>query len=120
MSGNKTQKAAPAPQTADDAGGSAAVNAPVEKEAPKDTKKPEKSGFCVYLGPTIHAGITSGKVFKDGKAKVLKQNAALIEKYPLVSALIVPGDEVSASRVQTQTPGNLLYEKYRQLAEQTN
>jgi len=94
---------------------------PAEYKAPTATKvdpKPakQKCGFCVYLGPTIRAEIQSGTIYNASKDKVLKQQKELIEKYPLVAALIVPGDDVSKSRIKIATPGNLLYMNYRALA----
>jgi hypothetical protein len=87
--------------------------------APKTTApKPAKCGFCVYLGPTIRAEIQTATIFDVSRDKALKDNAELITKYPLVAALIVPGDEIATARIKVANPGNALYVKYMQLAGQ--
>ena len=85
---------------------------------PQKSEKPASCGFCIYLGPSIRTGFANGAIFNGTKAKVLKENEAIISRYPRIAALLIPGDEVSAARTKIQTPGNYLYEQYNKLAEQ--
>ena len=88
------------------------------KGPPKPTK--EESGFCVYLGPSIHAAILSGTVFSKNKADALKELEGILVDYPLIADLIVPGDALPESRIKVRTPGNLLHVKYAKLAASVN
>jgi len=93
-----------------------------KNKKPKPSAKPakEECGFCVYLGPSIRAALQHGAVFNATRSEVLKANKEVLEKYPLVAVLIVPGNEVAIGRAKVETPGNLLYENYRQLAGKIN
>ena len=74
------------------------------------------AGFCVYIGPTITGVIQNGTIMRGGKKEVLKSFAPAIEKYPLITSLIVTGDTLAQDRIKAMTPGNLLYVNYRKLA----
>jgi|GEM_PF-346745 len=93
----------------------------IEKPSAKDTEPTEKTaeekgGFCVYLGPSIHGVILGGTVFGADKKATLAEIESTVKAYPLVAALIAPGDTLPESRIKVKTPGNLLYENYRKLA----
>ena len=90
---------------------------PPEAKQHKDPPKPakEESGFCVYLGPSIHATILSGTIFSKNKADTLKELESILVDYPLIADLIVPGDALPESRIKVMTPGNLLNVKYGKL-----
>ena len=95
--------------------------ASAKDNTPKTTApKPAKCGFCVYLGPSIRAEIQNATIFNVSRDKALKDNAELIARYPLVAALIVPGDETATARIKVATPGYILHVKYMQLAGQLN
>lgn len=81
-------------------------------------KKPESdaSRFSVYIGPTIMGVIQSGTVYPYPKDKTLRSLASTINKYPLIAALIVSGETLSADRIKVKTAGNLLHVYYKQLA----
>lgn len=85
-----------------------------EKPAPKKKAAEGKpGGFLVYIGPSILGVIQSGTIFAgDGDAAV----KAAVEKFPLVKALLIPGHRLAADRIKVKTPGNSLYENYRNLA----
>jgi hypothetical protein len=93
---------------------------PANDKPSKSNPKPAECGFCVYLGPSIRANIQSATIFDTTRSEVLNDNAELIERYPLIAALIIPGDEIVTARTKVATPGNYLYNKYRQLAGQLN
>lgn len=85
---------------------------PVKKTAAK-----KADGFCVYIGPTIIGVIQSGTVYRGTKSEVLASIAPVIERYPLVTALIVSQDTLPVDRIKVKTPGNLLYMHYNKLAQ---
>lgn len=72
-------------------------------------------GFCVYIGPSIMGVIQSGTVYRGEKKDVLKTIASAIEKYPLISSLVVSDKTLSEDRIKVNTPGNLLYVNYHKL-----
>lgn len=75
----------------------------------------ENSGFCVYLGPTITGAIQSGTVYSGTREKVLSELKTVIDKYPLVSSLVVEDKTLSEDRIKVKTPGNILYVNYKKL-----
>ena len=77
---------------------------------------PKKSGFCIYLGPTITGVIQSGTIYRGGKAKVLTELKSVVEKYPLVKTLIVTDKTLSEDRIKVKTPGNILYVNYKKMS----
>lgn len=85
-------------------------------------KKPaEKSaGFCVYIGPTIPGVIQSGHVYSGDRTAVLKEIDHIVEKRPLVAALLVDGLTLAVDRIKVKTPGNLLFVQYKKLAAGEN
>jgi hypothetical protein len=93
-----------------------------ESQASKNEEKKqpaeEKSGFCVYLGPSIRGHIVSGTVFDTAKTAVLIELSTTIAKFPLVADLIVPGAELPQSRLKIKSPGNLLNANYHKLVGQ--
>lgn len=88
------------------------------EEASVPGEKPASSGFCVYIGPTIRSALQKGTILKGSKEEVLCNEAvkSALEKYPLISSLIIPGHSLSESLIKITTPGNYLYENYRKLS----
>jgi len=85
----------------------------------KQTSKDKASSgecFCVYLGPTITGVIQNGTVYRGAKKEVMKSVGAAIEKYPLITSLIVSNKTIAQDRVKVKTPGNILYVNYNKLA----
>jgi len=76
---------------------------------------PKKSGFCIYLGPTITGVIQCGTVYPGDKAKVLKELKSAIEKQPLIASLVIPEERISEDRVKVKTPGNILFVNYNKI-----
>ena len=89
-----------------------------DNDIPNAEPKPTKSkcGFCVYIGPSIRAGIQHGAIIAMTREKALKEHESVIEQYPLVSSLIVSGDDLPVSNSKVKQPGNALYENYKRLA----
>lgn len=73
-------------------------------------------GFCVYLGPNIHGVIQAGTIYSGMKEQAIASLSSAIEKYPLIAALIVPGETLAEDRIKVKTPGNLLHVNYKKLA----
>lgn len=80
----------------------------------------DNGGFCVYLGPTITGVIQSGTVYSGTKTDVLNKISAAVNKYPLISSLVVTGKTLSEDRIKVKTPGNILYVNYKKLMLGTN
>ncbi|HWP51639.1 MAG TPA: hypothetical protein VN626_08080 [Clostridia bacterium] len=94
-----------------------------DESAPKTTEKSNASkpagntgGFCVYLGPSIRGIIQSGSIFNGTKAQAADSLASAVEKYPLITSLIVTGETLAEDRIKIKTPDNLLYVNYNKLA----
>ncbi len=101
----------------------AVVAAPAEKKVEAPTTKAVKkeqtaksAGFCAYIGPSIHGVIQTGHIYEGDKAKVLKELAPIVEKRPLIAALVVDGATLKTDRIKVKTPGNLLFVQYQKLA----
>ena len=76
----------------------------------------KRSGFCMYIGPTIIGVIQQGRIVHGDRQEALLQLARETEAYPMIKTLVIPGDKLPDARVKVKTPGNLLYVNYRQLA----
>lgn len=88
------------------------VTKPSRKKAqPKKSAKP----FCVYLGPSIRGVIQKGAIYPGEKITVLSQLQGTIEKYPQIKYLVTTHESVATDRLKLKTPGNLLFEKNKQL-----
>ena len=98
-----------------------AITPAARKAAKKKTAAPQKAlrneDFCVYLGPTMIGVIQRGTIYRGSRDAVLRELAAVVEKYPLVASLVVGSDTLPEDRVKVKTPGNLLYVNYHRLAE---
>ena len=75
-------------------------------------------GFCAYIGPTIRGVIQNGTIYQGYKREALK-SAALCRAtgmYPEITDLIVSGEALASARKKINTPGSLLYVRYKVLA----
>ena len=79
---------------------------------PKNNDAPR---FCVYLGPSIRGAIQYGTVIQGTHKEAVELHAQLIERFPPVRNLIIPGEMLSEARVKIKTSGNALYEYKRNL-----
>lgn len=85
------------------------------KAAAKPAVKPEKGGFCCYLGPSVTGFLRHGDILDGGLAEARKQAEAAIQRAPSIRALIVSRDALPAAQIKVKTPGNALYEAYRRV-----
>lgn len=84
--------------------------------APEQKPTLKSAGFCVYIGPTIPGVIQSGHVYGGSRDEALKTIAPIVEKRPLVAALLVDGSTLAVDRIKVKAPGNLLFVTYKKLA----
>lgn len=75
-------------------------------------------GFCAYIGPTIRGVIQHGTIYEGSKRDALKSPALCraVDTYPEIANMLVPGDALAEARKKINTPGSLLYVRYRELA----
>jgi len=86
------------------------------KTTGKKKKSASGAGFCCYIGPSI-LGVVQQNSIIDGTVENAKTAyAEAIRKYPMISRLIVDGNDLAASLSDVKTPGTLLYASYRKLA----
>ena len=87
----------------------------------RKTVKPtgNTGGFCAYIGPTIRGVIQHGTIYEGCKRDALKGPALCraVNAYPEIAGLLVPGDSLTAARNNINTPGSLLYVRYKALAD---
>lgn len=57
-------------------------------------------------------------MFRGEKDDILKEHQALVEMYPLVKALIVPGTALAVARLKVKEPGTAHYANYQKLRKQ--
>lgn len=80
----------------------------------------KSAGFCMYIGPSILGTIQCSRILYGSRQDALRQLSSAIEKYPLIAALIVPGEKLPEARRKVKEPGNLLYVNYHRLADRRN
>lgn len=76
-----------------------------------------KKEICMYLGPNIVGVIQTARVFRGSKYEVCQQLADVIEKYPGIKDLIIPGSRLAEDRPKISMPGTLLNDAYIKLAK---
>lgn len=77
--------------------------------------EPASAGFACYVGPTILGVIQQNKIMPGTVEEFRDFYASAIERFPAIRHLIVDGNDLADARNQINTPGNLLYVKYRQV-----
>lgn len=79
---------------------------------------PRKSNkiYC-YIGPNIRGYWHKGQVFRGEREEILKEYAPLVEKHPLVKALLIPGDSLPVARLKVKEPGTAHYANYHKLQQ---
>lgn len=86
------------------------------KTTGKKKKTAEGAGFCCYIGPSI-IGVVQQNSMIDGTVEEAKAvYADAIKKYPLISRMIVDGNDLAASLSDVKTPGTFLHMTFRKLA----
>lgn len=110
--GKTFEAAAAAAEPAGESPVAAASVAPTVK--PHEAKPQKASGPLIYAGPTIGKGKLRGHtVFSEGVPPYLSK---LIESLPDIKALIVPVDQLAATRQRIAQNGsyeNIIFEKLK-------
>lgn len=89
---------------------------PVPKaETRADKTADSASGIWCYIGPNLRGLINHNKIFRGTRAEVLKQAERVLEAYPEAQRLIVSGENLTRDRERAGTPGNAIYETYKDL-----
>ncbi len=57
-------------------------------------------------------------MFRGEKGDILKEYKELIQKHPLVKALIVPGASLAVARLKVKEPGTAHYANYQKLKKE--
>ena len=75
----------------------------------------DNDGVFVYIGPSIRGVIQNGSIFRGSRKNVLSKLAAVAEKYPKVTRLLVKDTEVAEAREKIKNGGNGLSNAYNSL-----
>ncbi len=86
------------------------------KTTGKKKKSADRAGFCCYVGPSILGVVQQNSIIEGTVEEAKAAYAGAIEKYPLISRLIVDGNDLAEALKSVKTPGTLLYLTCRKLA----
>ena len=96
---------------------------PADTSAPADTgsdaAKPEEPaaggniGVCIYKFDD--AFMTT---YRNALEAILKENAEVVEKHPLVKTLLVPGESLAVARLKVKEPGTAHYANFQKLSRE--
>ena len=81
----------------------------------KKAAETEDVKFCVYIGPTIRGVVQHGSIFIGTYTEVIKEQAEMLERFPQIRQLIVPGESLGSALIDIRTPGNSIYVYNRRL-----
>lgn len=66
-----------------------------------------------YIGPSLPAGLLkTNKIMIGTREEIMKELAAVLEKYPLVGKLLVPVETLAEKKDRAATAGNILNKYY--------
>lgn len=97
-----------------------ASTAPAAQKAAGTTEAPpHKSNkiYC-YIGPNIRGHWHTGQVFRGNKDSILADHRELVQKYPLVKSLLIPGESLPVARLKVKEPGTAHYANYQKLSKE--
>lgn len=57
-------------------------------------------------------------MFRGERGAILKENAEVVEKHPLVKALLIPGESLAVARLKVKEPGTAHYANYHKLRKE--
>lgn len=72
--------------------------------------------YC-YIGPNIRGHLHTGQVFRGEREDILRENAGAVGKYPLVKALLIPGESLPVARLKVKEPGTAHYANFCRLRD---
>lgn len=94
-----------------------ASTAPGARKTADTTARKSNKIYC-YIGPNIRGYWHTGQIFRGERADILKKSAELVEKHPLVKALLVPGESLAAARLKVKEPGTGHHANYQKLQKE--
>lgn len=77
----------------------------------------EKPAFSAYIGPTVSGLIQTGTIYDVSKAAALQRPDVVraVQRYPVITDLIVTGDNLATARKNIKKSGTLLHHRYEQM-----
>lgn len=82
-------------------------------EATEGEKKERETVTLAYIGPSLPAGLLkTNKIMIGTKEEIMKELAAVLEKYPLVEKMFVPVEKLAEKKDRAATAGNILNKYY--------
>ena len=87
-----------------------------QKEVATTSRKSNKI-YC-YIGPNIRGYWHTGQICRGERDSILKESAELVEKHPLVKALLIPGNSLPVARLNVKKPGTAHYVNYHKLQKE--
>ena len=82
-------------------------------EATEEEKKEGETVTLAYIGPSLPAGLLkTNKIMIGTKEEIMKELAAVLEKYPLVEKMFVPVEKLAEKKDRAATAGNILNKYY--------
>ena len=92
--------------------------ATVKKNAARATGRVQPkpgAGYCVYIGPSIRASVQYGQILHGTIADAKEALKPVIDRWPLIGAMIIPGELLSEARIKVKTHGTALNDQYTRL-----
>ncbi|RKJ39236.1 hypothetical protein D7X94_12945 [Acutalibacter sp. 1XD8-33] len=100
------------------AAATSAVPARKTTAAKADTTSRKSNKIYCYIGPNIKGYLHTGQVFRGEREAILKENAEVVEKHPLVKTLLVPGESLAVARLKVKEPGTAHYANFQKLSRE--
>ena len=98
------------------AAATSAVPARKTTAAKADTTSRKSNKIYCYIGPNIKGYLHTGQVFRGEREAILKENAEVVEKHPLVKTLLVPGESLAVARLKVKEPVTAHYANFQKLS----
>lgn len=78
-------------------------------------KPRQEEAYCVYIGPSIRGAVQYGQILHGTLDEAKESLGMVIGRWPLVGALIIPGDLLPEARIKVKTHGTALNDQYTRL-----
>ena len=84
-----------------------------DNEATEGKKTEGETVTLAYIGPSLPAGLLkTNKIMIGTREEIMKELAAVLEKYPLVEKMLVPVEKLAEKKGKAATAGNILNKYY--------
>lgn len=82
-------------------------------EATEGKKTEGETVTLAYIGPQLPGGLLkTNKIMIGTREEIMKELAAVLEKYPLVEKMLVPVEKLAEKKERAATAGNILNKYY--------